>query len=39
METPIHRGREPDAVYTHRRTDDTNAMRYEVTARWVGGGS
>jgi len=35
METPIHLGRELDAVYTHRRTDDANAMRYEVTARWA----
>jgi len=38
METPIRLGREPDAVYTHRRTDDTNVMQYEVTARWATAG-
>jgi len=39
METPIRLGREPDAVYTHRRTDDTNVMQYEVTARWANAGN
>jgi hypothetical protein len=39
METPIRLGSEPDALFTDRRWDDTNATRYEVTARWAAAGN